>query len=64
MRVEGVGVVLGREGVRSGEKWITRARGDGIIAVLLVSLLLRVWWDNTAINLHIGDDLDYLCLIS
>lgn len=47
MRVGSGRVVLGREGVCSGEKWATRARGDGIIAVVLVSLLLAVWRDNT-----------------
>lgn len=49
MSAGGVGGLLGREGVGSGEKWITRARGDGIIAAILVSVLLRVWWDNTTI---------------
>ena len=31
---------LGREVARSGEKWATRARGDGVIAIIRVSLLL------------------------
>lgn len=36
----GLGARLGREEVRSGEKWTTRARSDGVIAIIRVSLLL------------------------